>query len=577
MPTNNQVITVHKETSGFQYQYQQFEVTTEMLLEVPQAWEGVPHLRVGFDIKQVRAANGPGARIEVETDEPFLEDIHMPSQYLGEVISGNYGQVRAGLANVLRGIIMYDIENLLNLNWGRYADARAGGAVPNQNTLRFADYLAGDNSVALRNKVLEGFVTAVNNMLDGIPCPDGLVGCLIFHPYLPSEQHIEVPEGLLPEGGAVPTELHSEVAPGLRIWWGAQNAGNRTRNQRQILELYGIAQCPACGEFGYPEDMMDNWCEDCHYNSTNCDGCGLRINLDGSFQVEDEIGDLEAAYCGSCWSTRENTSRRLILLSYSYKPDPEFRPAPNPNTNELYMGMEIEVATVGAGYAKINKWINGLNDLFYVKSDSSVDYGMEVVTHPFTYEWAENYFPYEVFDDLLKIPEVLASHPSAGTHVHLSKRAFSTSHLWKFMLFHLENTKFVGLVGGRGDSAGYGSLTSADARNLRRNITQAAKEKGTFNLPTAVSRSSGINLQPENSIELRYFAGDATPVGIQKNQQWVQCVYDFTQEVKAADALKGALGDPGYFLGYLEDQDYPELQEFIEQLLPSPKKLERTY
>jgi hypothetical protein len=130
-------------------------------------------------------------------------------------------------------------------------------------------------------------------------------------------------------------------------------------------------------------------------------------------------------------------------------------------------------------------------------------------------------------------------------------------------------------MGGRGTTVDYGNLSQLTdiKKGQLKTFAQLPKDQGSF---AGYDRRMGINLVPDNTIELRYMASGITTPDIKKNQQWVQAVFDFTKSVKARDAMKGAFTDAGYFLGFLEDQDYPELDSFIANLFPTAKHLEKT-
>lgn len=333
----------------------------------------------------------------------------------------------------------------------------------------------------------------------------------------------------------------------------------------------------------YPTFLCLSCYDDIYYGRgvVSCERCEEEVDIAHATEREEYDEDygefLAIYYCEGCARNlpRED-SNRLSLHNYSYKPDPIFHVKKDKDKERPFMGMELEVAREQTQNTRdVNRWINKLpNDLFYVKSDSSVYYGMEVVTHPFTWAWAKEEFPYNLFEELIAIPGVLPKHESAGTHIHIEKAAFDEEHMWKFLLFFCENPDFFGMIGERGTGNHYGSFTTQGMKNLKANVKLLAEHKGnTQSLNISLGRDA-INVTPRNTIELRFCAGNVYPHGIKKNQQLVHSVFEFTKKVPVDAAEAGALADAGYFLGFLEDNDYPELKSHIEQMFPKPKKLE---
>lgn len=336
----------------------------------------------------------------------------------------------------------------------------------------------------------------------------------------------------------------------------------------------GIRDCDLCGTH-YQTEAMEvqgsaTLCPECAPSAEVCRGCDY-IGVQGQHNEETTRAGETYFLCETC--TREASSR-LSLRNYSFTPELVF----HGERDSLMMGMELEVArnsTRPESNMAVNKWIRELpTDLFFVKSDSSVTAGMEIVTHPFTYDWATANFPFFLFEELVELPGIEPAHSSAGTHIHVEKKAFSHAHMWKFIKFHLENDLFAGMVGGRGTKATYGSL-HANKDDLKKKgelkyRVQCAKSGIT--VPQS-GRSLGINMLPTETLELRFMAGNVESDGIKKNIDWVQSVFDFTKKVKVGDARRGALADPGYFLGYLEDHEFQGLSDFLQNIFPTPKKL----
>jgi hypothetical protein len=437
-----------------------------------------------------------------------------------------------------------------------------------------------ENIYTLADKMAVHLVDLLKDIYeeDYLNCPNRVSNCGVFHTR-DADRHDETWDSLLVPSYLATTEQYltrdeetwgSETQ--VRTFWYA-NPRYENLSTSGLRLRAGLAICNHCEDLWLSDhiEVFSNTrlCWSCREDYIVCTNCENAQHIDNAFYDEDD----EQYFCEECWYGRHRT---LTLHNYTYKPDPIFKNhLPLFDKKQLYMGMELEVArNMGdAGNAEINGWITQQSDSFiYVKSDVSVDNGFEIVTHPFTYEWATAHFPYGNFDNLCTIVGVLDTHSSAGTHIHLSKEAFTSVHLWKFIKFHIDNPTFVGALGGRGTAVNYGNLD--DLNEVRKDLKEIAQFPKDHPY-TKYTRQHGINLNPEYTIELRYMASGIRSKTIKKNQQWAQAVFDYTKRVNFRDAKKGAFADPGYFLGYIEDFDYPELKDFIQSIFPTPKQLDK--
>ena len=60
---------------------------------------------------------------------------------------------------------------------------------------------------------------------------------------------------------------------------------------------------------------------------------------------------------------------------------------------------------------------------------------------------------------------------------------------------------------------------------------------------------------------------------IKKNIEWALALYEYTDYVKVYDVRDGAFDDPGYFLAWINNGNYPHLASWINKLFPVPKPL----
>lgn len=299
--------------------------------------------------------------------------------------------------------------------------------------------------------------------------------------------------------------------------------------------------------------------------------CGCQCGDDDCEDSEDCGGESTECYtvigCHNCPPPRRE---RQTLNNYSYKPEPEFF---GKAAKGFYIGMELEIAFKPDYQDALRTWMPKLkpHKMFYAKSDSSIHNGFELVTHPFDPEWGLKHIHFETFQELIDNYGALPTHTSCGTHIHMSKDAFSSAHLWKLLQIHHQLPDFCALVGGRPKETGYATFVNEGWTESRKKLKEIAMSKRNDN----VSRTVAVNLQPQTTIELRYPAGNINPEGIKKNIQWALALYEFSGYLDVVDIKDGALQTPGSFLWWLrqEPEKRPELLAHIDQLLPSEKPL----
>lgn len=222
-------------------------------------------------------------------------------------------------------------------------------------------------------------------------------------------------------------------------------------------ERYG--RCGACGGHVARESLHavegDGrlLCATCAAEQTRaCDGCGRRFPREAEGFVRDARGRslcaecaegyAECADCGEwfreddmarrggelvCWHC---SARRLdgAICSYGYKPRPRFHRAEGEAEDSLVLGIELEMdgGDRAAAVARIaEKWGE---DWVYFKSDSSLDCGVELVTHPISPLVLMSEEGRALWADVCAaaLAEGMRSHDTrtCGLHVHVNRDFF---------------------------------------------------------------------------------------------------------------------------------------------------------
>src|SRR5215469_13640082 len=121
------------------------------------------------------------------------------------------------------------------------------------------------------------------------------------------------------------------------------------------------------------------------------------------------------------------------LHDYSYKPEPRFNGEAGP-----WFGLEIEITTdeITDAVSIVDRFAS---DLIYCKADSSVD-GLEMVTHPMSYDWAMARFPWDMLPALRDGASCTVIPQENGIHIHIGRDAFKDSaHLYRWLKLWYRN------------------------------------------------------------------------------------------------------------------------------------------
>ena len=308
----------------------------------------------------------------------------------------------------------------------------------------------------------------------------------------------------------------------------------------------------------YHSSNLNGWYHrECMNTLDRCDSCD-RSSL-----------RLEHGICSRCM-------RSDSIRSYSYKPSPLFHRVNNKKKSVLvsdsgysqhglpilHFGVEIEcdrhedetedydnsiilegnqfaslVSLIGRGVRKSN--------LFYSKSDGSLtEQGIEVVSHPFSWNFWKKYGR-EIYDTLfstiLSSGYFSAESFEGGMHIHVSKKAVNRTQLHKLLWFIYECPEFIKKIAQR-DSM-YGKTTwrsiigssygDAPFRDRRKRVAKICKNKYS----SVADRYTAVNLQPENTIEFRIFNGTLNIMTLSKGIEFIHSLLSYCSQSSFKDIV----------------------------------------
>ncbi|KAA9157980.1 hypothetical protein FPZ12_024085 [Amycolatopsis acidicola] len=208
------------------------------------------------------------------------------------------------------------------------------------------------------------------------------------------------------------------------------------------------------------------------------------------------------------------------MLDYSVKPDPVFH-----GRGPLHLGMELEITVPRGDLApRAEDSLSALGGLGYLKDDSSISHGFELVTHPMSYDWALDHFPWDL---LPRLYDQGCSADDNGLHVHISRAAFTgPCHVYRWMKFVYRNQDAVETLARR--SSQYAGFHD-DKRILVKETCKGAR---------GFIRHAAINTLNSSTLELRVFAGSLAPQQVQAALGFADASVHYTRDLAVADIAR---------------------------------------
>jgi hypothetical protein len=242
-----------------------------------------------------------------------------------------------------------------------------------------------------------------------------------------------------------------------------------------------------------------------------------------------------------------------LIRNYSYKPTTEFISMPYDAKEVPFFGIELEVERMEKSETSRGDMAKKIeNKAWYFKNDGSLNNGFEIVTHPLTFSYIKH--SAKDFESALNDLSCNAYNSynanSCGMHIHISKKAFGTWQLYKFMKFFAENVPFIVAISQRKMEklVQWANIEDNDDNTL---MYKAKKKEGNS------ARYVAINLQNYSTIEVRIFRGTLNFNSFMKNIEFIHALYMFTKESKiiTLDSFKEYISN---------SCEYSNLKKFIK-------------
>lgn len=328
----------------------------------------------------------------------------------------------------------------------------------------------------------------------------------------------------------------------------------------------------ACGSCTRNYFTMCNVCEEWEHNdnTTYVDGYGERV-------CEHCLSD-RFWYCDDCdryiydsWD-HDDCGMGGLVADYSYKPTPIFKHTQEEFDNAKsilqdtdnvmrkyrkipYLGFELEVECVDGRQAyREGAKLYEDSEIVYLKTDGSLNYGFEMVSHPMTLDWAMENFPWDSLTMLEAKGFEAWTTDTAGIHVHVSRDGFeSESHQAKFVHFFIRNEVFLSWLAGRSSSR-WAKFDPEHTKGIKDKLRRRRDS----------DRYMAVNLLNSGTLEVRIFRASLKPERLQMNLQLVDAVVRYTERLTTLEMVQGQGFSSESFMRWINGQPrYEQLNNYL--------------
>lgn len=312
--------------------------------------------------------------------------------------------------------------------------------------------------------------------------------------------------------------------------------------------------CDCCGERIWNEDDFGNdsipLCERCYdHHYTRCERCDCLLHNNEVYYDDDY------PYCHDCYHDDSGS-----IHDYSYKPETIFF-----GEGDRYFGAELEIDVGGKNYDNAERILGAANvkgEHIYIKSDGSLNDGMEIVTHPMSLDYHKSQMPWNnITGKALSLGYKSHKTNTCGLHIHVNRTTFGEtreeqdnciSRVLYFVEHHWEELlKF--------------------SRRTEYSINRWAARYGYKNTPKEVmenakkgcnGRYTCVNITNSNTIEFRMFRGTLKVNTILATIELVNLICQFALSFTDEEISKIAWTE---FVEGIDKKEYPELVTYLKE------------
>ena len=313
-------------------------------------------------------------------------------------------------------------------------------------------------------------------------------------------------------------------------------------------------RCSDCGDVVDAEQSIsingNDICHDCVDQSYHiCGGCDGFVHCDYARFCD----HCEEDYCDDCYSHH----RHRDIHDYGYKPEPNFL-----GDGDYHFGVELEIDGAGCNSDNVQHLLQYSNseDLFYIKEDSSLNDGMEIVSHPATMDFHLNRFPWhDIIREAREMGYTSHKGGTCGLHVHISKTAFGSTNVQRDAAY----SRLIILFWKHWDELKNFSRRSNDSLQHWAKSNYTATEYSEDQLELAVNtakydRYYAINLSNYDTVELRLWRGTLNENTFRATLQLTNRLVDIARTWSITDILTRTWDE-------VITSEYPEINQYMEE------------
>ena len=294
------------------------------------------------------------------------------------------------------------------------------------------------------------------------------------------------------------------------------HCGCTVENEDELFEVEGqffcedcyhdeTFTCDHCGErFLYCNSVSDEniaVCTDCYDNFyRRCERCNCLLHDNDVYW----LGDYP--YCRDCY---DDETEDNFIHDYYYKPTRIFYKCSD-EEKVRYYGVELEIDRGGKdddNAEEIHNTANFANELLYIKSDGSLNDGMELVSHPCSMKYHRYEFPWaEILKKSVQLGYRSHNTTTCGLHVHIGRNELGETYeiqeevISRIMFFFESHWNELFRFSRRSEESCEHWAARHGYNDRPKEILEKAKK-------SSKGRYACVNITNANTVEIRLFRG----------------------------------------------------------------------
>lgn len=250
-------------------------------------------------------------------------------------------------------------------------------------------------------------------------------------------------------------------------------------------------------------------------------------------------------------------------MIYEYYYEPSSLNFHKLSKEKLFFGIEIEMEANrdNYNYEERDETIQEFSDFideqygkyWYCKTDGSLECGLEVVSHPFSFEYYTKYkneFIQPILNEAILKEFDSYNTITCGQHIHITNR-FNTFHLYKLLHFVHKNKEFIDGISQRKNKLDFERWCRLGIADKL--VKDQAKDKCS-------GKYFAVRIKGK-TVEIRIFKGTLKYESVCKNIEFCHALYMFTLDTKT-----NMLTEENFYIYTKNNKKiYPNLLNFLKK------------